>query len=51
MRLEKVSGEGADALYNLFWGDKKIAGPVTMEELKKAIKRLEDQEVSGHDKR
>lgn len=41
MRLEKVSGEGPDALYDLFYKEVKIAGPITKEALKAAIDRLE----------
>lgn len=51
MRLVKVSGEGAEALYDLFLGNKKIAGPVTKEKIREAIERLEDQEVTKRDKR
>lgn len=51
MRLEKVSGEGPDALYNLFYKNKKIAGPITRQDIKEAIERLEEQEATKHDKR
>lgn len=49
MRLEKVSGEGPDALYDLFYKEEKIASAITIEELKAAINRLEAQEVKHHD--
>jgi len=51
MRLEKVSGEGSEALYNLFYENKKIAGPVTRQDIKEALERLEEQEAMKHDKR
>ena len=48
MRLEKVSGEGPDALYDLFYKEKKIASAITIEKLKAAIDRLEqEQEVKS----
>ena len=47
MRLEKVSGEGPEALYNLFYKNKKVAGPITLDALKAAINRLE-QEAERH---
>lgn len=49
MRLEKVSGEGPDALYDLYYKGQKVAGLVTIEELKAAIDHLEAQEVKHHD--
>lgn len=49
MRLERVSGEGKDARYDLFYKRKKIASSITLEQLKAAIDRLEQEhEVKRH---